>query len=64
MNDFRMFAVRARDRNFFFVTTGVADEFIRVGVKSKREEAVWTEGLPATRFTDGERSGAATVVID
>ena len=40
----------------------MADEFESIGVKSKRQEAVGTEGLPATVFADCQRCGAAAVV--
>ena len=50
--------------DFFLMATGVTEEGVRVGVEGEGEEAVGTEGLPATVFADGYGGGTAAVVVD
>ena len=59
-----MVAVGARGRDFFGKAAGVAEEGVSVGVESEGEETVGAESLPTTVFTESERGGAATVVVD
>ncbi len=64
MEDRGVVAVGARGRDFFGKAAGVAEEGVSVGVESEGEETVGAESLPTTVFTESERGGAATVVVD
>ena len=62
MNNAGVFAVWTRGRNFLMIAAGMADEVIAVGMESEGQKTAWTEGLPATFFTDSKGRGAATIM--
>lgn len=57
-----MFALWAAGGDFFGVAAGVANEYVGVGMKRKWKITIWTKRLPTAAFTNGKRSGAATVM--
>ena len=62
MDDIYRVAGGARVGNLGLVAADVTTEAESVGVESQGEETVGAESLPAARFTEGERGGAAAVV--
>ena len=52
VNNAGVAATGAASRDFFFVTTDMTDEKKTVSMERHGEVASWTEGLPATFFTD------------
>lgn len=61
VNDAEVAAFWAAGGDFLVIITGVAFEFVGVGVESEREKTIGTEDFGAARFTDSE--GARTAAI-